>query len=153
MAILIGAAVAACSQQGAPSAQAHPSTSTATLPTSAACPLAVEGAHIDVAETQDGVILTITARADRVDELRRRVRDAAALHGIGAHEGLGHYGRHLGHQRHGLELTRLPPVETAVEDVEHGARLRLVAIVPSQVDAVREQVREKVERVNAGPCD
>ncbi|HVY46829.1 MAG TPA: hypothetical protein VHB21_13170 [Minicystis sp.] len=117
------------------------------------CPLGVEGAKIAVEDVDGGVDVTITSSPDRVAELRRRVRDAAKLHGPGAHEGMGHDGEHLGHQRHGLRLTSLPPVTTSVEDVDGGARLRLAALVPDEVDRLRERIRDNVSFVTSGPCN
>jgi hypothetical protein len=120
---------------------------------SAACPLGVPGARVDAIDSPEGVDLRITAPADRVDEVRHRARDAAQLHGIGAHQGLGHEGKHLGAQRHGLRLTELPPIRTMVEDVDGGAQIALVARLPEQVSDVRSFVRARVDVVNAGPCD
>jgi hypothetical protein len=131
---------------------------TTPVPTSApseepsGCPLGVEDAQIKVLDTPSGVDLTLTAPADRVDELRRRARDAAALHGPGAHEGLGHEGVHMGAQRHGLRLTEMPPMDASVEDVQGGAILHLYAKVAAQRDELREKVHGRVDEIMAGPC-
>jgi len=118
-----------------------------------ACPLGIEGARVTVADSADGVELTITADPVHAAEVRSRARDAAALRGIGAHKGQGHDGKHLGAHRHGLRLTALPPVNASVEDVDGGARIRLAAVVPEQVEALRERARENVEAASKPPCE
>ena len=148
--VILGAAVG-CGRPrgGSQGARLIPVTAEA----AAACPLGVDGASVTVADTDAGADVTITGAADHVDELRQRVHDAAQLHGAGSHEGLGHHGDHLGHQRHGLRLTSLPPIETSVEDVDGGALLHLVSIVPEQTALLRERLREQVALATRGPCD
>jgi hypothetical protein len=111
------------------------------------------GSELSLADVPGGIDVTMTAAPDRVDELRRRVREAAALHGDGAHQGLGHDGEHLGAHRHGLRLTALPPIDTAVEDVKDGARLHLVAKSDARVDQLRTELRDRVALVLAARCD
>ena len=113
----------------------------------------MENATIAVVDTAGGVDLTLTAPAERVQELRRRTRDVAALYGPAAHRGLGHGGKHLGAQRHGLRLSELPALRADVDDVEGGARLHLVAKISEQADELRARVHERVDEVRAGPCD
>jgi hypothetical protein len=113
----------------------------------------VEDAKIESATTAGGIDVTITAPPAYLEELRRRIRDAAALYGPGAHKGLGHHGMHLGAQRHGLRLTELPPLYASVDDVDGGARLHLVAKLSMQSDELRAKLRDRIDLVRAGPCD
>ncbi len=155
--VLLAAALGGCgrSQANAPAAPATVVTSAEmdAGPRRDACPVGVEGARIAIADAPGGADLTLTASADRVPELRQRLRDAASLYGVGAHRGLGHHGAHLGAQRHGLRLTELPPLDARVEDVDGGARMHLRAKVPSQADELRSRLHARVEAVGAGPCD
>jgi hypothetical protein len=115
--------------------------------------MGVEGARVDVSDVDGGVELTVTASTDQVEEVRIRARNAAELRGAGSHDGLGHDGQHFGHHRHGLRLSGLPPTDVTVEDVDGGARIRLAAIVPDQIDALRERARENVAAASAAPCN
>ncbi len=122
-------------------------------PSAQSCPIGVVGSHVDVVDTPVGADLVFTASAERLVDLRARVRSAAQLYGIGAHKGLGHEGKHLGAQRHGLRLTELPLLHAEVEDIDGGARMRLVAEVASQVGDLQGRLRARVDEVNASPCD
>jgi len=116
-------------------------TSAATAPSANASssPFGVPGAHIEVADTDDGVDIVLTATTEEgAAELQWRAR--AQLYGSGA-------------QRHGLRLTELPPLVAHVDDLVDGARLHLVAKLASQVDELRARVHARAEEVAAGPCD
>lgn len=140
-----------CASSQPPVAVAGPDPPAITPPfgeANAGCPLGVPNTRLVVADTKEGVALTFTTWT-RVDELRRRVRDAAALHGPRAHLGLGHAGRHDLGQGHGLRLTDMPVGRATVEDVDLGARLRLEPRDGLQVDELREQVRVRIAEIRA----
>jgi hypothetical protein len=117
------------------------------------CPLGVEGSELRLADAPGGIDVTMTAPPDQIDELRARMREAAALHGAGAHEGLGHDGEHVGAHRHGLRLTALPAMDAKVEDIAGGARMHLVAKASDEVGQLRAQLRDRVVLVLAARCD
>jgi len=115
-------------------------------PGAAGCPLGMPNTRVQVADTPGGVALTFTTPS-KVGELRLRVRNAAALHGPGAHGGVGHEGRHDGDQGHGLKLTQMPVGYAAVEDVDGGARLALDAVDPTQLDDLRGRIRARLDEI------
>jgi hypothetical protein len=115
----------------------------------AGCPLGVPDTKVEIADTKEGVLLTFTTW-NRIDELRRRVRDAAAMHGPQAHLGLGHAGQHGLGQGHGLRLTDMPVGRAAVEDVELGARLRLDAVDGARVGELRSLIRTRIDDIRLG---
>ena len=147
---VIALVASACSRADAPP-QPAPATSPAT--DVASCPLGVAGARVEATDVPGGVAVRITGPSDRLEELRHRVHDAGQLDGIGAHLGLGHGGKHLGAQRHGLRLAELPPVTADVKDLDDGSEIDLTVKHPSQLDEMRSQLHERVALVNAGPCD
>jgi hypothetical protein len=114
------------------------------------CPLGFVGAHVTIDDTPDGAVFTFTTD-ERVAELRERVATSAAMYGPGAHRGLGHGGEHGLGQKHGLALSELP-VTTAVETIEHGARLRVLITDFARRAEVRQALHERAERVAAGEC-
>jgi hypothetical protein len=115
------------------------------------CPLGVPGAIVTATDTEGGVALTFIAPAN-TDEMRSRVRDAASLWGPGTHLGAGHDGTHGTGGDHGLKAMQLPPVNTGVDEIEGGARLRLVAIDAADRDALRAKAHERAEHMNAASC-
>ena len=147
------ATTAGCdSAQPSAAAQTEDNSGVAMSPPS--CPLGVVGARVAMEDTQAGVDLTLTAPAPLVEELRTRARDAAQLYGPAAHKGQGHYGKHMGAQRHGLRLTELPPVAATVENVDQGAKLHLTAkVAPEEVRDLQQRVHARVEKVQSSPCD
>lgn len=106
----------------------------------AECPMALEGADVAIEEIDGGVAVTYTtARPEEVQELRARVRSMASLHEQRAASRPGR-GRHA-----------LPPAVASVADVPEGARLELAAVDPGDVEALRERVAMRAERM-AGGC-
>ncbi|MBX3229398.1 MAG: hypothetical protein KIT84_17730 [Labilithrix sp.] len=119
----------------------------------ATCPLGVENAHIQFDETATGATLLFTTTPDRLDELRRRARDAAALHGAGRGAGVGHDGWHgVGGGRHGIQPVHLPPVQTRFEEVADGARLTFTPDKMDDVDLLRNKLRARAARMMSR-CD
>lgn len=112
------------------------------------CPFGIENAHIQFDDTARGATLLITTTPDRLDELRRRARDAAALHGTGKGAGEGHAGRHgAGGGQHGLQPIYLPPSRGTFEEVADGARLTFEPTNADDVDALRSKLRLRALRM------
>jgi hypothetical protein len=89
----------------------------------------------------------------RLEELRHRARDAAAMYGPGAHRGLGHQGLHGDGEHHGLGLKELSPPVRAVEvDTDDGARIHITPLNAADAVAVRAEVHARVTRTRMGDC-
>ena len=86
------------------------------------CPMSVRGAEIAVADTADGVALTITTKTGDVSELRERVKRMLAMHDIPA----------------------------KLETIDNGARVTLTPKDPTTLTALRKQAREHVDRMTKG---
>jgi hypothetical protein len=86
------------------------------------CPMSVRGAEIAVADTADGVALTITTKTGDVSELRERVKRMLAMHDIPA----------------------------KLETIDNGARVTLTPKDPTALTALRKQAREHVDRMTKG---
>jgi hypothetical protein len=149
---VLAAAVVGCSSGAAKPPPQVSSAPPAATESHVGCPLGVANAKVTVSDTAQGVELVFTAE-DRVAELRMRVRDAGEQHGTGAKAGAGHEGRHATGGEHGLQPMSLPPMRTEVEEVERGARLRLLPIDPADVDKLRSRVRERAAKMSASRCD
>lgn len=110
------------------------------------CPFGVDGAQVLVEDTSDGVVMTFTSTT-HVSELRERSRDAAMAYGPGEHRGLGHGGHHGEGGKHGLQAMQLPPVKANWEEINEGARIRLVPALADDLPALRSKAREGVMRM------
>lgn len=114
------------------------------------CPLGVDNAHVTFDETANGATLVFSTTPDRLEELRRRTREAAERHGTGKQSGEGHDGKHgLGGGRHGLQAYYLPPSKVTMVMVDDGARLTFTPDRLEDVDALRKVLRYRVERMMA----
>jgi hypothetical protein len=119
----------------------------------AGCPLGIPDTRVQISDTKEGVALTFTT-CNRIDELRYRIRDAAAMHGPRAHLGLAHDGRHDLGQGHGLRLWSMPVGHASVQDVDLSARLSLDANSPLQVDELRSRLRDRIGEIRlARACE
>lgn len=117
----------------------------------AGCPLGVPGTVVVAEETADGIDLTFTTRGF-TDELRARAREAAAMHGPGARQGIGHGGHHGEGGHHGLMGLQLPPARATVDDVEGGARLHLIPSDGADRDVLVRKAKERVKDMTAASC-
>ena len=115
------------------------------------CPLGVPGATVDVEETPEGVALVFTS-PQHEGELRERARDAAAMHGPGAHVGAGHDGTHGSGGQHGLQAMQLPPARAVVVEVAGGARIDLVPADAEDRGALVTKAREGARRMRDAAC-
>lgn len=136
------------------------------MPTSA-CPMAVPGTQVAVADTADGEAVTFTTAPDQAAELRSRVHAMADMHNS-HHQGGGMEGMHGGMQHNGMmgggsmgssggggAMPMMPPPSrAAVEDVEGGARLVVTPSDPADLDRLRSTVRMHVEHMRqTGTCE
>ena len=102
------------------------------------CPLKVAGVEMATADTPDGVALTFSANADKVDELRRRLERMAKMHTEPA------------------ESTAMPgkmhaiPGVAKYEPIPNGGRLVLTPKDPTRLDEFRKQVRAHTEYMKKG---
>jgi hypothetical protein len=119
------------------------------------CALGVSGARVSARDTSTGVVLEFDA-IDHIDELRRRVRAAAEVHGPAAHEGLGHHGAHAQGGDHGLRLWDAPPLRASVADTARGALLRVDADDPADPGALRDLrqvMHARADRLSETRCN
>jgi hypothetical protein len=102
------------------------------------CPMHVQGAKVAVADTADGVAVSITTESGKVDELRRRMKLIAEM-------------RDANENRPAMMPNRIPAT-VKYEEVPNGARLTLTPKDPAQLEALRKQVHKRAERLQNGAC-
>lgn len=115
------------------------------------CPLGAPGTEATVTQPEGAIDVTFTTKGN-VDELRRRVSEAAAMYGPGAHKGEGHAGEHGAGQRHGLRLWQMPAARATVEIVDGGARLHLMPEDVAKLAELREALRVRVAELMTRDC-
>jgi hypothetical protein len=116
------------------------------------CPLGIAGTTVQLLETSDGIDITFLAESG-LDELRARVRHAAAMHGPDTQLGIGHQGEHRrGGERHGLRLWAAPEAAATVFEIEGGAVLRLRTERAEEAPTLQAHVRDRVARMSQIPC-
>jgi hypothetical protein len=103
------------------------------------CPMKVAGVKVAVADTTDGIAVTITTESGNVDELRRRVELMATMHSPNG-------------DQPAMMRNRMIAGSVKFEEVENGARLTLTPKDPAQLEAFRKQVREHAKRMEKGDC-
>lgn len=145
------AALAACRGGNEP-ADATTSTTHAHAPIVRACPLGVPDTRVAIDEPEGRVTLTFVTVPERVPTLRGRVAEQAAQNGPEKHEGRGHDGMHGAAHGHGLRLWDMPPVRAVVEDTRDGARLHVIPLAATDLDAVRAKMRERVRALDDKDC-
>lgn len=138
----------------------HPAADPASVKSAEAtrsCPFGVKGAQVLVSDTNDGVTMTFSTTPDKLDDLRERVADAAAMHGPGEQVGKGHDpsmpgARHGDGGNHGLKAMQFPPMRAVADKVDGGVRLTLSAQVPTDAPAIQAKARERAKAM-AESCD
>lgn len=121
-------------------------------PPPSSCPLGVDGARVVYEDTEKGGRLTFTAPPAQIEDLRRRARDAAAMHGTGQQKGEGHDGRHGNGGEHGLRPMQLPPASAGEQDLEGGARIDVTPRYEGDLLVLRAKLRERAQELMAS-CD
>lgn len=130
---------------------------------SATCPMLVEDAQVEVADTEHGVALTFTTEGGSVSELRDRVRALAQMYEH--HRGRGHMAwHHMGRRRgpgwrhggmgrgHMAGRGPMPAAITTVAEIDRGARITLTPIDPNELELLREHVGWHQQRMQTGEC-
>jgi hypothetical protein len=103
------------------------------------CPMSLQGTTAAVANTADGVSISITTKAENVAELRRRVEQMAAMHGNDRPSAA-------------MMQGQMMPGTVKYEVIENGARLTLTPKDATKLAEFRKQVRAHVERMQKGEC-
>ena len=101
------------------------------------CPMKVSGADVAVADTKDGVALTITTKTGDVAELRRRTESMARMHSAESNKAM-----------HG----EMMPFDVKYEEISEGARLTLTPKDTARLEEFRAKVRQHVEQMKKGEC-
>jgi hypothetical protein len=143
------------------------------------CPMVVDAVTLVVADTDGGIELAFMTSVPNVAELRIRVRTMAQTYeshqnqgsmmwqptgiegmgvgmvlgmgtGMGTGAGMG-LGVGIGAD-HMTDIDPMPAVTATVTDTERGASVELRPVDPTQLNAVREHVREHEQRMNSGEC-
>jgi len=112
------------------------------------CPLGVDNAHVTFDETARGATIVFSTTPEHLHELRNRVRNASERHGTGKHTGEGHHGKHgVGAGQHGLQPYYFPPAQVTIDTTADGARLTFTPDKVDDLDALRNVLRYRVERM------
>jgi hypothetical protein len=101
------------------------------------CPMKVPGADIAVADTENGVAVTITTKTGDVADLRRRTESMAKMHSAESNKGM-----------HG----QMMPFDVKYEEIADGARLSLTPRDAARLEEFRTKVRQHVEQMKKGDC-
>ncbi len=128
----------------------------------AACPMVVDGADVEVSDTDEGVVLAFTTQAGDADDLRARVEQMAQMYEMhrgqrgmmwhhmgGQGQGRGGPGTGMGHM---TGRGPMPAATATVTEVDRGARLELRPTDVSQLEDLREHVRWHQQRMESGEC-
>jgi hypothetical protein len=144
------------------------------------CPMKVPGTTVTSADVEGGVALAFITKTGDVAELRRRVQRAAETHNSNYAGGgmmMGGQGRdgadtmrgrgagaepgHMGGDRGGMMMgggamtgggMMIPASTVSAENVNGGARLVFRPKDTAQMEALREHVRMRAERMTQGEC-
>ena len=101
------------------------------------CPMKVAGSDISVADTTDGIRLTITTKTGDVADLRRRTENMAKMHSASSNTAA-----------HG----QMMPFDVKYEDVSDGASVTLTPKDPARLEEFRAKVRQHAEQMKKGDC-
>lgn len=115
------------------------------------CPVALPGTKVELQATEAGVAMVFTNQADRLKELRERVRSMAKLHNdmMRAHAHAGGSGAEGDSPPASLQ----PLSRAAAEDVEGGGRVVLTPADPADLGALRAHAASRVQRMRqTGAC-
>jgi hypothetical protein len=116
------------------------------------CPMLLPGTSVQAQDTKDGLAMTFTTTGD-VAELRQRAHvmadhmnahaGATGMHGgmMGADAGTGMMG---GSMMGGT----MPAMHAQVEDIDHGARLKMTPADPKKLGDMRDHMKEHAHMMN-----
>src|SRR5438045_2686561 len=88
------------------------------------CPFKTAGVDIAVADTKDGVALTMTSKTGNVADLRRWAENMAKMHNAMPNEGM---------MREGMMRGKMIPFSAKFEEALNGALLTLTPNDPAQL--------------------
>ena len=145
------------SSQRQPAAVAAPpaAPATASAQPPATCPM-MQASQISTSDTPDGVAIAFVTSGDPT-AVRAHVHRMAEMHGMhGGMQGM-QQGGMRGMQQGGMQgmqgmVMPTVPSHASAEDIPGGARLVLTPDDPSQLPALREQVRQHVAAMQRGEC-
>jgi hypothetical protein len=113
------------------------------------CPFKAAGTDIAVADTKDGVALTMTSKTGNVADLRRWAENMAKMHNAMPNEGMMREGMMPEGMMHG----KMIPFSAKYEEVPAGALLSLTPKDPTRLEEFRVKVREHLESMKkTGEC-
>lgn len=116
------------------------------------CPMFVAGTTVQANDTSDGMAMTFTTTGD-VAELRRRVHLMANhmnAHSSGAGGGTGMHGMGMGSDG-GMGMMgggMMLATHAQVEDVDHGARLKMTPADPAKLSEMRQHMKQHSQMMN-----
>jgi hypothetical protein len=114
------------------------------------CPMFVAGTTVQTKDTSDGMAMMFTTTGD-VAELRRRVHvmaDHMNAHSSGG-GGMGMHGTGMGPDAGmGMGGGMMGGMHSQVEDVDHGARLKMTAADPAKLNEMRQHMKQHVQMMN-----
>jgi hypothetical protein len=103
-----------------------------------ACPMALKGADVALADIPNGITATFTTKSGNVAELQRSVEWLANMQKAMAD---------------GPALReRVTPGDVAFEPLAHGARLTFTTKAAGTIEEFREQVRARVDQMTKDNC-
>jgi hypothetical protein len=127
------------------------------------CPMLLPGTTVRDQDTKDGMTMSFTTTGD-VAELRRRVRvmadhmNAHSSGGTGMHGGMhgGMMGSDASPGMMGGPMMgggsmmggMMPGMKAQVEDVDHGARLKMTPVDPAKLMEMRGRMRQHAQMMN-----
>jgi hypothetical protein len=130
------------------------------------CPVHVPGTLVEVVDTQEYVALLFVTRGGDVADLRNRVRYLAEIPGQasasspgGGHQAMQHgmmgcmmMSHEGGHGSSNAEQPLEMAAWATVEDIPDGARLTLVPVAPTSLEALRSLVHQDAQTMQHGEC-
>jgi hypothetical protein len=121
------------------------------------CPMLLPGTSVQAQDTKDGMAMTFTTTGDAA-ELRRRVHvmaDHMNAHSSGGSGAMGMHGGMMGADA-GMGMMgssmmgggMMPAMHAQVEDVDHGARLKMTPADPKKLSEMRDHMKQHAQMVN-----
>ncbi len=118
------------------------------------CPMFVAGTTVQAKDTNDGMTMTFTTTGD-IAELRRRVRVMADHMSAHASGGMGMHGMGMGSDAGMATMGgsmmgggMMPAMHAQVDDVDHGARMKMKPADPAKLSEMRQQMKQHVQMMN-----
>jgi len=106
------------------------------------CPMKVKGTKVTATDVEGGVALVFTSKTGDAQDIRRRVKHIAQIHGANAGAMMTTSTVSAISSAHPqVHRKPMPPSTASAEDVERGARLVVLPKVPAQLMELRRQVR------------